>query len=130
MTINHIYNVLNELLNQQQLPLEATVDRYFAADYQQKTNGHWDDRENFIRHMCYLREILISAEITVLDELREGDRYATRHQVTANKRDGSRVVMEVYMFATLDTEGRFTRIEETTLLLEGNETDRGMGNAK
>lgn len=130
MAIIHICNVLDALLNQQELPLEATIDDYFSPDYRQKTNGQWDDRSGFIAHMRHLRKILHSAEITVLDELRDGNRYATRHRVTANKRDGSRAVMEVYMFATLDAEGRFCRIEETTLLHEGSEADRGMGNAR
>lgn len=130
MAINHIHIILDELLNQQELPLEATIDQYFSPDYQQKTNGQWDGRKSFIDHMLYLRNILKSVEVKVLDELRDGNRYATHHQVTANKRDGASAVMEVYMFATLDSEGRFIRIEETTLMLEGSESDRDMGNAK
>ncbi|MEG5552317.1 nuclear transport factor 2 family protein [Enterobacter wuhouensis] len=130
MNTKRIHQILDELLNQHELPLEATVDRYFATEYRQKTNGQWDDRKNFVLHMSHLREILKSAEINVLDELRDGDRYATHHKITANKRDGACVIMEVYMFATLDAEGRFTRVEETTLMLAGSEADRSMGNAK
>nr|WP_239497359.1 hypothetical protein [Cronobacter sakazakii] len=63
-------------------------------------------------------------------ELRDGRRYATRHRVQCTKRDGEEVVMEVYMFAETDDKGRFTRIEETTLMLEGKAHDRDLGSAR
>ena len=53
-----------------------------------------------------------------------------RHRLHITKRDGSTVVQEVYLFAELDAEGRFSRIEETTLMLEGDEADRGIGSVK
>ncbi len=39
-------------------------------------------------------------------------------------------VQEVYLFAELDAEGRFARIEEITLMLEGAESDRDIGHMK
>lgn len=130
-TVNiHIKSVLEELLNRQELPLENILDRYFSPNYRQRTNGHWDDREAFARHARKLREVVESARIIVLDELREGNLYADRHQVHVTKRDGGRVVQEVYLFAEMDEAGRFLRIEETTLMLEGGEADRDIGSAK
>lgn len=38
--------------------------------------------------------------------------------------------MEVYMFAETEEPGRFLRIEETTLMLKGTESDRDLGSAK
>lgn len=38
--------------------------------------------------------------------------------------------MEVYMFAETDDKGRFTRIEETTLMLKGKAHDRDLGSAR
>ncbi len=38
--------------------------------------------------------------------------------------------MEVYVFADLAADGRFRRIEETTLLLQGSSADRTMGSAR
>lgn len=125
-----IRSVLDELLNQQNLPLDEVVDRYFSPDYRQRTNGHWDDREAFVRHIRKLREVILSARIEVLDELYNGKHYADRHRVHVVKRDGMEVTQEVYLFAELDACGRFVRIEETTLMLEGTEADRDIGRMK
>ena len=38
--------------------------------------------------------------------------------------------MEVYMFAETEESGRFLRIEETALMLEGKENDHDLANAK
>ncbi|AFK00417.1 nuclear transport factor 2 family protein [Cronobacter sakazakii] len=125
-----IDTVLNALLNQQERPLEDVLDSYFSPDYRQRTDGAWDDRQGFAHHARKLRELISFASIDVLDELRDGRRYATRHRVQCTKRDGEEVVMEVYMFAETDNEGRFTRIEETTLMLEGKAHDRDLGSAR
>lgn len=125
-----IDNVLDELINQQELPLEKVINRYFSPNYRQRTNGCWEDHEGFAHHARKLREICAFARIDVLDELRERNLYATRHRVLCTKRDGSEIVMEVYMFAETDESGRFIRIEETTLMLKGTESDRDLGSAK
>lgn len=130
MRTTDIHCALDDILNQQQWPLEDVLDRHFSPGYRQRTNGHWDDREAFAQHARKLREVVESARIEMLDELRDGQRYADRHRVHVTKRDGSQVVQEVYLFAELDAEGRFKRIEETTLMLEGAESDRQLGSIK
>lgn len=130
MRTTDIHCALDDILNQQQRPLGDVLDRHFSPSYRQRTNGHWDDREAFAQHARKLREVVESARIEVLDELRDGQRYADRHRVYVTKRDGSQVVQEVYLFAELDAEGRFKRIEETTLMLEGAESDRELGSIK
>ncbi|PXX42189.1 hypothetical protein [Aquitalea magnusonii] len=125
-----IYTALDDILNQQQRPLEDVLDHHFSPHYRQRTNGHWDDRQAFVQHARKLREVVASARIEVLDELRDGQHYADRHRVHVTNRNGSRVVQEVYLFAEFDVEGRFVRIEETTLMLEGMESDRDMGSMK
>lgn len=121
---------LDDLLNNRDLELGEAVDRHFAAGYRQRTNGDWDDRNAFITHIAHLRSIVASAQVTVAEEIIDTDRYAERHIVEVTKTDGSRIVQEVYVFGDLDTDGRFTRIEETTLMLAGAEADRGIGNAR
>ncbi|MGM8850962.1 hypothetical protein ACS8E6_10690 [Salinicola halophyticus] len=130
MSATNIHSVLDELLNRQDLPLEAVIDRHFSPAYRQRTNGCWDDRAGFTRHARKLREIVASARIEILDELRDGNRYADRHQVYIARRDGTHVVQEVYLFAELDIDGRFLRVEETTLMLEGTEADRDIGSVQ
>lgn len=130
MTATNIHSALDELLNRQDLPLEAVIDHHFSPEYRQRTNGCWDDRAGFTRHARKLREIVASARIEMLDELRDGTRYADRHRVHIAKRDGTHVVQEVYLFAELDINGRFLRVEETTLMLEGPEADRDIGSVR
>eukprot|EP01039_Chlorochromonas_danica_P007352 gene7352-8134_t len=122
--------VLNALLNDQHVPLEEVLNRYFSPEYRQRTNGHWDNREEFLAHARKLREVVASAHVDVLDELHDGNRYADRHVVHVVKRDGSTVVQEVYLFGQVDESGRFVRVEETTMMLEGAEADRSIGSAK
>lgn len=130
MQTTDIRSALDDILNQQQRPLNDVLDHHFSPGYRQRTNGHWNEREAFAQHARKLREIVASARIEVLDELRDGQHYADRHRVHVTKRDGTHIVQEVYLFATLDAEGRFARIEETTLALEGTESDRDLGSMK
>ena len=130
MQTTSIGQVLEQLLNHHELPLEQLFERHFNPAYRQRTNGCWDDRDGFLRHARKLREVVASARIEVLDELRVGNRYADRHRVDVTKRDGGRVVQEVYLFAECDERGRFLWIEELTLMLEGDDADRGIGSVK
>jgi hypothetical protein len=56
--------------------------------------------------------------------------FAERHTVGLTKTDGSAVLTEVYVFGSRAPDGRFRRIEEVTMLLSGDETDRGLGSAR
>ncbi|GAA1217906.1 hypothetical protein GCM10009665_04740 [Kitasatospora nipponensis] len=129
-TRTDIATALNDLLFTPGLDLAEAVDRHFAPDYRQRTDGHWDDREAFITHIAHLRTVVASGSVQVLDELAQGDRYADRHVVDVVKTDGSTVTMEVYLFAEFADDGRFRRIEETTLLLSGSEADANLGSAR
>jgi hypothetical protein len=87
-------------------------------------------RDGFVEHIAHLRSIVASGTVRVLDEFRDGPRYADRHVVEILKLDGSRVEMEVYVFGEFAADGRFRRVEETTLMLSGAEADRGLGSAR
>lgn len=108
---------VDDLLNNRQLTVNEAVDRHFGPTFHQRTNGSWDDRPAFLARIVLLRELVEHATITVLDELADGDCYAERHIVDLLRRDGERIVQEVYVFAERDPDGRFTRIEEATVLL-------------
>ena len=73
---------------------------------------NWESREEVAIRIAQLRLVFERATITVLDELRDGTRYAERHVIDLLKRAGGRVTMEVYVFAETDADGRFARIEE------------------
>lgn len=113
-----IKEAVEDLLNNRQLTVDKAVDRHLGPTFRQRTNGHWDDRTAFRARITLLREVAEHTSITVLDELIEADRYAERHVVDLVKRDGERIVQEVYVFAERDPDGRFARIEEATVTLE------------
>ncbi|MEV7545698.1 nuclear transport factor 2 family protein [Streptomyces sp. NPDC089915] len=125
-----IKSALTDLLLNHDLTLPEAADRHFTPDYRQRTDGAWADRAQFLDHIAHLRTLVATAEIEVHEELRDGHKYADRHTCHITKKDGGRVSMEVYVFADLAPDGRFRRIEETTLLLKGTDADRDLGSAR
>ncbi|MDV3123479.1 nuclear transport factor 2 family protein [Mycobacterium sp. 21AC1] len=121
---------LHDLLNERDIPLETAVARHFTDDYQQRTDGELSDRTGFVEHIAHLRSIVEHVDITVNDEFEDGSRYADRHLVRVLKRDGATVTQEVYLFGTRAADGRFSFVDEVTLMLDGDATDREMGRAR
>jgi ketosteroid isomerase-like protein len=120
---------LTDLLNPAR-PLEESIDRHFSPDYRQRTDGEWANRTEFAEHIAHLRSVVASVEVKVHEELVGGTTYAERHTVEVTKKDGSKVVQEVYVFGEFAPDGRFLRIEEVTLMLAGAEEDRSLGSAR
>lgn len=116
-----IKEAVEDLFNNLQLSADEAIDRHFGPGFRQRTNGRWDDRPAFSERIAHLREVVQYATITVLDELAAGERYAERHVVDLLKHDGGRICQEVYVFAERDPDGRFARIEETTLILDNSQ---------
>ncbi|MFJ9611517.1 nuclear transport factor 2 family protein [Kitasatospora sp. NPDC101176] len=125
-----IRTALTDLLLTPGLDLDEAADRHFAPDYRQRTDGEWADRTEFLAHIAHLRSVVAGGSVEVHDELTDGTLYADRHTMTITKTDGSTVRMEVYLFAEFAPDGRFRRIEETTLMLEGAASDRDLGSAR
>ncbi|MGW2813673.1 nuclear transport factor 2 family protein [Streptomyces sp. NPDC001415] len=130
MTRTGIKAALTALLLDKDITLEEAADRHFTPDYRQRTDGEWADRAEFLDHIAHLRTLVAGGEIEVHDELYDGSKYADRHTCHITKKDGSTVSMEVYVFADLAPDGRFRRIEETTLMLKGSDADRNLGSAR
>lgn len=116
--VTTIKDAVEDLLNHRQLTADEAVDRHFGPTHRQRTNGSWDDGPAFLARIVLLRELVEHATIAILDELIDADRYAERYVVDLVKRDGERIVQEVYVFAERDSDGCFARIQETTLMLE------------
>jgi hypothetical protein len=120
-----VKDAIDDLFNNQRLPVEEAVERHFAPSFRQKVDGAWSDRGAFLARTLRLRASVARAKVTVLDELADGPRYAERHLVELVLRDGERAVQEVYVFARRDTDGRFLRIEETALPLREEQAGPG-----
>ncbi|MFD7561230.1 nuclear transport factor 2 family protein [Streptomyces sp. NPDC059835] len=121
---------LTDLLLNEDITLTEAADRHFTPDYRQRTDGGWADRSQFLDHIAHLRTLVAAGEVEVHEELHDGDKYADRHTCHITKKDGTTVSMEVYVFADMAPDGRFRRIEETTLLLKGTDADRNLGSAR
>ncbi|WP_030803925.1 nuclear transport factor 2 family protein [Streptomyces sp. NRRL S-337] len=121
---------LTDLLFNGDLTLQEAADRDFAPEYRQRTDGQWADRTEFLEHIAHLRTLVADGHVEIHEELYDGSKYADRHTAHLTKKDGTSVRMEVYVFADLAADGRFRRIEETTLLLQGSSADRTMGSAR
>ncbi|MFI2261140.1 nuclear transport factor 2 family protein [Streptomyces tubercidicus] len=121
---------LNDLIFSRDLTVQDAAERHFTPEYRQRTDGEWLDRAGFVEHITHLRTLVADGEIEVHDELYDGGKYADRHTVHVTKKDGSTVRLEVYVFADFAPDGRFSRIEETTLMLQGADTDRGIASAR
>ncbi|MFB8394001.1 nuclear transport factor 2 family protein [Streptomyces yangpuensis] len=130
MTSTDITRALNDLLFTPGLDLTEAVDRHFAPDYRQRTDGVWSDRASFVQHMTRLRTLVRSGTVEVHDELRDGPRYADRHTVTLTQHNGRTSRTEVYLFARMAPDGRFQSVEETTLLVTGHPDDGNLGSLK
>ncbi|MER6781136.1 MULTISPECIES: nuclear transport factor 2 family protein [unclassified Streptomyces] len=130
MTRTGIEAALNDLLFNRDMPLEEAAERHFTPGYRQRTDGAWADRAEFLDHIGHLRGMVADGTVEVHDELYDGTKYADRHTCHITKNDGTTVTMEVYVFADLAPDGRFDRIEETTLMLSGSDADRDMGSAR
>ena len=125
-----IEQALTELIFRRDLTVEQAVGRYFTDDYRQRTDGVWSERAEFVEHIEHLRTVVDGGRVEVHQEVREGSRYADRHTVHIVKTDGASASMEVYLFGELAADGRLRRVQETTLMLDGAEADRGLGSAR
>ncbi|MFI7355963.1 nuclear transport factor 2 family protein [Streptomyces avidinii] len=130
MTRTDISAALTDLLLSRDLTVEEAADRHFAPEYRQRTDGEWADRAGFIEHITHLRGVVDHGSVQVHEELYDGSKYADRHTVHITKTDASTVSMEVYLFGEFAADGRFSRIEETTLMLRGSAADRDLGSAR
>ncbi|MFI7175250.1 nuclear transport factor 2 family protein [Streptomyces spororaveus] len=130
MTRTGITAALTDLLVNRDVTVEEAADRHFAPEYRQRTDGEWADRAGFIEHIAHLRTLIDDARVEVHTELYDGRNYADRHTVHVTKKDDSTVRTEVYLFGEFAPDGRFSSIEETTLMLEGAESDRDLGSAR
>ena len=108
-------DAIDDLFSGPESSVNEAIDKHFGPTFVQRVNGVWIDRQAFVAGISELRSIVARASVTVLDELADADRYAERHIIELIRHDGERMVQEVYVFARFDADGRFNRIEETSV---------------
>jgi hypothetical protein len=134
-TRDFVTRMLTEVLfsDERKHPLEPTAARYFSPLYRQVTDGEELDYDGFLAHARHLRGLLgqgATASVEVLDAVRHGRDLADRHVVSATKPDGTAVEIEVYLFGTLDADGRLLEVTEATRVLTGTDGDADLARAR
>ncbi|MFJ1792642.1 nuclear transport factor 2 family protein [Kitasatospora griseola] len=110
---------LDDIVFSSDLDLDKAAERHITPDFVQRIDGRTVERDAFLVNMANLREAVVSGVIDMHQELFDGDNYADHHTAAISMKDGSTLHMEVYLFAEFAEDGRFRRINETTLVLEG-----------
>jgi hypothetical protein len=107
-----IRELVEDLLDGTRMTVAQAMDRHFSSAFRQCTNGSWESREEVAIRIASLRQVFERATVTVMDEMRDGARFAERHVIELVEREGGRLHLEVFVFAEIDADGRFVRIEE------------------
>lgn len=115
-----ISSVLREVLfgSEDEHPLSETIDRYFAPDFVLHAKGETVDRNQFIAGAEQGRQGVSSGDITMLDLVRDGHRFAERHITSRTDAGGEVSRKEVWMFVELDEQGLIRRIDELSRPLD------------
>jgi hypothetical protein len=112
--MTRIQTVVEDFLGDDALTIEQAADRHYGPGFRQRTNGKWANRTDVLNTLGALRANTSQVQVTVLDELVDGPRYAERHIIELRTTDGQWIAQEVYVFARLDDDGRLSQIEELT----------------
>lgn len=103
-----------------------SIAHYFAEDYQQHVDGHSLDYAQFVTHMAALKQFTQKMVLEIIAIAESGNSVLTHHQVTAEKRDGRKSLVEVFAHFRL-REGKIYRCDEVTRLLQGAQEDADLG---
>ena len=93
--------------------LTEALDEFYAPDYTHRSDGETLDRAGFVEMVTRVRGQVVSGTVRVLDELRDGLRYAERHVYEITLADGSTARREIAIFGTYAEDGRFRHLSET-----------------
>jgi len=108
---------------------EDAIARYFAPGYHQEVDGKELDYAGFIQHMALLKKLTQRIELSLLAIAAEGNTVFTHHQVTVEKKDGARTMIEVLARFTL-LNGQIVQCQELTHLISGDHGDRDLGSRR
>ena len=81
--------VLEDLLGDRGLSVEEAAARHYGPEFRQRTNGEWADCPDVLTRLSALRATTTDVQITVLDELVDGHRYAERHIIELRTTEGN-----------------------------------------
>ncbi len=122
-----VVRLLDELLfaPQDDEPVEVAVDRLVTPEFTDTIDGVTLGHPAFVEHVRTMRATVATGRVVPLEGVREGRSFAHRHLVDLHRTDGSQQRLLVLMFGTTAPDGRIERLDELTLDVTSDATDRG-----
>ena len=105
---------------------EKIVSDYVSPRYVQNVDGVTLDYADFIAHMRKQKSVLAALSVEFVAMVEENATVFTHHIVDAEKKDGSRLRVQVLAQFVI-RDGKLLRCDELTRLLSGAEGDRDIG---
>jgi hypothetical protein len=96
---------------------ETVLDRYFTPDYTFRNDGILQDRQRVLAHARGVRRKAPEADVEVHESLTDGHRVSARLTLRA-RMGGRRIDTEIYMFGEMAEDGRLSRVDSITRMLE------------
>ncbi len=121
-----LVDFLSELFfgDEQQEPLEDTLDRLVSPDFCQRINGAVHRRQEYANHVRMMRGTVSGGHVEVLEQVREGQTVAGRYLFRVVRSEGSAATFESGIFARLGADGRIDQMVEIGRLVEdGDNSD-------
>ncbi|KAF4960397.1 hypothetical protein FGADI_1044 [Fusarium gaditjirri] len=108
----------------------ADLEGLFTQDYTSIVDGKRIEFPEFVEHIKHLRQVTAAIKVQVTHFLRQGDQLAERHFVTAEFSNKPPSKYEVFLFATVDENGKIKSLVETLRQMDGLEEHKDLGSAR
>ncbi|WP_327035734.1 hypothetical protein [Micromonospora ureilytica] len=113
MTQVRISDALRAVVFEPTRDLTEALDEFYAPDYTHRSDGETLDRAGFVEMVARVRGQVVGGSVRVIDELRDGLRYAEWHVYEITLADGSTAKREIAIFGSYAEDGRFRHLSET-----------------
>ncbi|ELH0894887.1 nuclear transport factor 2 family protein [Vibrio fluvialis] len=108
---------------------EREVERYFASSYQQVADGAVLNLSEFKQHLLTLKQLTRSMTVAVVAMAQQDEHVFSRHQVSVEKRNGERSMLEVIAHFQW-REGKIVRCDELSRVIDGDQSDRALASVR
>lgn len=105
------------------------MERYFASSYEQVADGAVLNLSEFKQHLLTLKQLTRSMTVTVVAMAQQDEHVFSRHQVSVEKRNGERSMVEVIAHFQW-REGKIVRCDELSRVIDGDQSDRALASVR
>ncbi|KAK4448915.1 hypothetical protein QBC34DRAFT_100869 [Podospora aff. communis PSN243] len=100
--------------------VESTFLKLYTRDTAITIDGKLYTFESFLEHVMQLRSIAVDFVLDSHCFLRDGNKFAEKHTLTATLRgDGNKAQVEGYVFGELGENGKAVWVDEATRTVQG-----------